>query len=117
MLKSRILLLAALFSFAGVMHAAWAVTPSRGEALAFDKKKGNCLACHAMPSDPRAITSANIGPALVNMKQRYPDRTRLRAQIWDATRNNPETVMPPFGRNHILTEQEIDEITDFIQQL
>lgn len=117
MLKPRFLLLSALLSLAGVCHSAWAVSPSSGEALAFDKNKGNCLACHAMPSDPRAVTSANIGPPLVNMKQRYPDRARLRAQIWDATQNNPETVMPPFGRNHVLNEQEIDEITDFIQKL
>jgi L-cysteine S-thiosulfotransferase len=90
---------------------------SAGEQLAFNKKKGNCLACHAMPSDPRAVTSANIGPPLVNMKQRYPDKAKLRAQIWDATRRNPDTVMPPYGRNKILTEHEIDLVTDFIQSL
>ncbi len=65
-----------------------------GQELAFSTAKGNCLACHQMPSDPAAITSANIGPPLIMMKERFPDRARLRAQIWDATAFNSETVMP-----------------------
>ena len=42
------------------------------------------------------------------MKVRYPDRDVLRAQISDAAVKNPDTRMPPFGRNRILTEAEID---------
>jgi hypothetical protein len=30
------------------------------------------------------------------MQQRFPDRAALREQIWDSTRRNPLTVMPPF---------------------
>jgi sulfur-oxidizing protein SoxX len=26
-------------------------------------------------------------------------------------------VMPPFGRNHVLTEQEINAVVDFLQTL
>ena len=48
------------------------------------------------------------------MKDRYSDRAKLRAQIWDATAMNPDSVMPPFGRNKIMTEQEIDLVTDYI---
>ena len=51
-----------------------------GRSMAFDKKKGNCLACHAIPSEPKAESPGNIGPPLVNMKERYPDRAKLRAQ-------------------------------------
>jgi sulfur-oxidizing protein SoxX len=51
------------------------------------------------------------------MKDRYPDRAKLRAQIWDATVTNPDSVMPPFGRNKIMSEQEIDLVTDYIQGL
>jgi sulfur-oxidizing protein SoxX len=88
-----------------------------GQSIAYNKKLGNCLACHAIPSDPKAESAGNIGPPLVNMKERYPDRAKLRAQIWDATVTNPNTSMPPFGRNKILTEQEIDLVTDYIQGL
>lgn len=85
-----------------------------GKKLAFDRKKGNCLACHAIAGgeDP-----GNIGPPLVHMKQRFPDIAKLRAQIWDATANNPSTVMPPFGRNKVLTAKEIDEVAAFIHSL
>jgi sulfur-oxidizing protein SoxX len=59
----------------------------------------------------------NIGPELVNMKQRYPDKAKLRAQIWDATVNNPNTIMPPFGKHKIVSEKEIDAIVEFIYTL
>lgn len=85
-----------------------------GRELVFDKNKGNCLACHAIPSDPKAVSPGNIGPALIGIKSRYSDRARLRAQIWDATVNNPKTSMPPFGRNKILTEKELDLVVDYI---
>ncbi len=88
-----------------------------GRELSFSTAKGNCLACHQLPGDPGAITSANIGPPLIAMKGRYPDRARLRAQIWDATAFNPSTVMPPFGKHKVLTENEIDRIVDYIADL
>ena len=88
-----------------------------GRSIAFDRKLGNCLACHAIPSDPKAEAPGNIGPPLANIKERYPDKAKLRAQIWDATVNNPNTSMPPFGRNKILTEQEIDLVTDYVYGL
>jgi len=88
-----------------------------GRTLAFDNKKGNCLACHAIPGEPKAEAPGNIGPPLANMKERYPDRAKLRARIWDETAVIPDSVMPPFGRNKILTEQEVDLVTDYIQGL
>jgi sulfur-oxidizing protein SoxX len=85
-----------------------------GKDLAFNNKKGNCLACHLMPGVPGAISSTTIGPPLVGMKTRFPDKAKLRAQVWDATKANPQTSMPPFGKHQILSEQEIDKIVDFI---
>lgn len=85
-----------------------------GRSAAFDKNRGNCLACHAIPNDPTANAPGNIGPPLMGMKSRYPDRAKLRAQIWDATATNPQTAMPPFGKNKIMTEPEIDQVTDYI---
>ena len=88
-----------------------------GRELAIDIDKGNCLACHTVPGDPRAVSSANIGPPLVGIRSRFPQRKRLREQIWDPNKFNPDTVMPPFGKHSILTEKEIDRIVDYLYTL
>ena len=88
-----------------------------GARLAQDVAKGNCLACHAMPGDASAVTSANIGPPLLAMRARFPDRESLRLQIWDAGLTNADTVMPPFGRHQILTPEEIELIVDYLYTL
>ena len=89
---------------------------SKGQELAHDVYKGNCLGCHQIPADPDAVSLANIGPPLTLMRSRFPNRAALRNQIWDSTVRNPETVMPPFGKHKILTDQEIDLIVDYIYQ-
>ena len=96
---------------------AWAADEPTGQDLAFDNKKGNCLACHSIPGDPKANTMANIAPPLLAMKSRYPDRAKLRDQIWDSTKANPRTSMPPFGKHKILTEQELDKVVDYVHSL
>jgi sulfur-oxidizing protein SoxX len=86
----------------------------KGKAVAFDRIKGNCLACHAMGD---GTLPGNIGPPLIGMKQRFPDKAKLRAQIWDATVNNPNTIMVPFGRNGVLSEEEINEVVEYVYTL
>ncbi len=95
---------------------AWGETSqvTAGRAIAHDVYKGNCLACHQVPGDAQAVSAANIGPPLIRMRERFPDRTLLRGQLWDPTLRNPETVMPPFGKHHVLTEQEIDLVLDYL---
>lgn len=88
-----------------------------GKQLAFDGTKGNCLACHGMPTVPDAVAAGLFGPPLIAMSARYPDKSRLRVHIWDATAANPATTMPPFGKHGVLTEAEIDKVTDFIYGL
>jgi sulfur-oxidizing protein SoxX len=89
-------------------------TIAEGKKIAFNRKKGNCLGCHMIADGKLA---GNVGPPLIAMKARYPDKAKLRAQIWDATVSNPKTIMPPFGRHHILSGKEVDKITDFIHSL
>jgi len=86
----------------------------QGKAITFDRMKGNCLACHFVEGGE---LTGNYGPPLIAMKVRYPDRDVLRAQISDAAVKNPDTRMPPFGRNRILTEAELDLVTDYIHSL
>jgi sulfur-oxidizing protein SoxX len=85
-----------------------------GRELAHNYEKGNCLACHKIPRDKSAVTLATIGPALENMRERYPDREVLRKHIWDPTVRNPYTVMPPFGKHKVLSEDEIDAVIDYL---
>jgi L-cysteine S-thiosulfotransferase len=91
--------------------SAYAQTSMPGQALAFDRAKGNCLTCHDIKGGD---APGNIGPQLADMKKRFPDRNALAAIIFDETKRNPQTVMPPFGRNLILTHGEIEAIVDFL---
>jgi sulfur-oxidizing protein SoxX len=88
-----------------------AAAPAEGEKIAFDRDKGNCLTCHEIKGGD---APGNVGPPLVDMKQRFPDRKELFAIIYDETKRNPHTVMPPFGRNLILTAQQINALIDFL---
>ena len=87
---------------------------SEGQKLAFDRGKGNCLTCHVIKGGDLPGT---IGPALTDIKSKYPDRNELVVILYDETKRNPLTVMPPFGRNRILTDKEINAIVDFLQTL
>ncbi len=86
----------------------------QGKAVAFNRKKGNCLACHQIEG---GSLPGNIGPPLIAMKARFPDKAKLRAQIWDSTKMNPNSIMPPFGRQQILSESDIDKIVEFVYTL
>ena len=86
----------------------------KGRAIAEDPNGGNCLSCHYVPDGEMTGT---VAPPLIQMKLRYPDRDRLRLQIWDATVQNPESVMPPYGRHAVLTEQEIDWVLEYVYSL
>ena len=112
---SRILTLTLLcvMNLAGISLAG-ANDIEEGKKVAFDRKKGNCLACHMIPG---GSLPGNIGPPLIAMKARFPNKADLRAQIWDATEKNPNTIMPPFGKHRILSEKEVDLVTEFIHSL
>lgn len=87
---------------------------AEGKDLAFDRAKGNCLACHRMADGELPGT---LGPPLMAMKLRYPDRAALEQQICDATMSNPDTRMPPFCRHGILTVEEVGLIVDYLYTL
>ena len=95
-----LLTLVALTGFAASPARAQS-TVAEGEKLAFDRGKGNCLTCHAIKGGEYPGT---LGPELV-------------AILFDETKRNPQTMMPPFGRNRLLTDQEIGAIVDFLQTL
>ena len=117
-ISTRPVLIAALALTIGALSSASQAqaqsTASEGQKLAFDRGKGNCLTCHVIRGGDLPGT---IGPELKGIKSKYPDRNDLVAIVTDETKRNPQTVMPPFGRNRILTEQEINAVVDFLQTL
>lgn len=110
--------LAAMFSGATLMtqtaHAASAEQVAKGKEIAWNRKTGNCLACHMLPG---GVSPGNIGPPLVAMKARFPDRKKLFDQIYDATAANPSSRMPPFGKHKALSNSDIDAIVDYLYTL
>lgn len=102
------------FTMPVITHAADATVVEEGKKIAFNRKKGNCLACHQIEGGD---LPGNIGPPLVAMKARFPDKDKLRAQITDSRTMNPNTIMPPFGAHEILSASEIDKVVEFIYTL
>jgi len=115
---SAVTSIAALLGSLAFSTAAVAQTESsaidEGKKIAFDRKKGNCLACHQIEG---GSLPGNIGPPLIAMKDRFPDKDVLRSQINDSRNKNPATIMPPFGPHEVLSQAEIDKVVEFIYTL
>lgn len=101
-------------AFSSTTLGASAEQIAEGKKIAFNRKLGNCLGCHAIAD---GSLPGNIGPPLIAMKARFPDIKVLRAQIYDPTANNPRTAMPPFGKHGMLSDKQIDLIAEFIHTL
>jgi len=100
---------------------------SRGRAVALDRSKGNCIACHTMPVD--AAFQGDFGPPLDGVADRY-DAGELRLRLVDIKRINPESNMPSFHRTEglvgvrrpftgqpILTAQEVEDVLAYLLTL
>ncbi len=108
------IMLAGQLQVATVAAAEGASAVSEGKAIAFARSKGNCLACHMIEGGE---SPGNVGPPLIAMKARYPEKDVLRAQIFDATAFNSDSAMVPFGKHRVLTEDEINKVTEYIWTL
>ena len=97
---------------ATVVAATLAAHPADAQAPdAMKLINAQCQQCHEI----KGIGDfGNVGPSLIDLKARYADRKDVVAIINDETKRNELTVMPPFGRNHILSQQEIETIVDYL---
>jgi sulfur-oxidizing protein SoxX len=112
------LALLAVMLFPTLAAAAKPDTPETGRDIILSRKLGNCLACHSIPGLGKDnVLPGNLGPTLQNMKSMFSSKKQLRAHIWDETKFNPNTSMPPFGKHKILTDQQIDKVVDFLYGL
>lgn len=101
---------------------------SRGLKIAVDRKRGNCVACHALPA-AEATFPGDVGPSLAGVGDRLnPGQIRLR--VVDQTRVVPRTVMPPYYRveglkdvapeyagKPILNAGEIEDLVAYLSSL
>lgn len=87
-----------------------------GKKIAFDRTKSNCLACHMMAD---GVSPGEIGPPLMAMQARYPDKQKLFDKIWGkpGVELMPESQMLPFGKNKALTDDEISKVVEFLYTL
>ena len=85
-----------------------------GKQIAFQRSKGNCLACHDIEDGD---TPGNIGPPLYATQSRFKSKEMFKQFIWNAPQFNPQTSMPPIGKNKILTNEEINLVVDYIWTL
>ncbi|OYV67101.1 MAG: sulfur oxidation c-type cytochrome SoxX [Acidiphilium sp. 37-67-22] len=103
-----------VLAVAALPAVALAATPQQiaaGKTIATTKSLGNCAACHSFAG---AVEPGNVGPTLKNMKAMMPDRKTFYAIVFDEQARNPQTVMPAFGKNLILTPKQINEVIDFL---
>lgn len=102
---------AAVFLAGGQAIAAADSNVDAGRKLALEQ----CQACHFYAGTDQAGT---IAPPLQNIKKRFPDRKKLYAILFDPiTALDPYTMMPPFGRNKLLSDREINLVIDFLYTL
>jgi sulfur-oxidizing protein SoxX len=90
---------------------------TKGGCIVADRVKGVCVNCHQIAGAGHA---GDIGTKLENIAARFAGadgKQRLRDQIYDARKFNPNTVMPPFGPHAMLSKDEIDQVVEFLLTL
>ena len=75
--------------------------PVRGLAIVVNRQLGLCLLCHSGPF-PTERFQGTIGPDLTGAGARWSEG-QLRLRMVDATRLNPDSIMPPYYRVDRLT--------------
>ncbi len=100
--------------------------PDRGYAVVV-RQTSTCVLCHAGPF-PNPHLQGTIGPDLHGVGARL-DADAIRERLVDASRMNPDTVMPSFGvvasvrvgaawrGKPILSPQEIEDATAYLAGL
>jgi len=102
--------------------------PERGRAIITNRQVGLCLLCHSGPF-PEEKLQGTLAPDLKGAGLRSTVG-QLRLRIVDASRVNPDTIMPPYYRidglgrvaalfrgKPILTAEQIEDVVAFLATL
>jgi len=102
--------------------------PERGRAIVSNRQVGLCLLCHTGPF-PEEHFQGNLAPDLTGAGARA-SAGQLRLRIVDASRLNPNTIMPPYYRvdglervaanfrgKPILSAEQIEDVVAFLVTL
>ncbi len=83
----------------------------KGRQIAQARDRGNCLACHVMPGGSQP---GSRGPDLSHFGSSGRSEADAYTMVYDMRTVNPETLMPPFGTNEVLTDQELRDVVAFL---
>ena len=102
--------------------------PARGHAIVSDRRLGACLLCPTGPF-PEERFQGSLAPDLAGTSSRW-SAGQLRLRLVDATRLNPNTIMPPYYRvdgltrvggtwagKPMLTAEQIEDVVAFLSTL
>lgn len=111
-----------------VLPGAAAGDPARGRAIVANRQVGLCLLCHTGPI-PEERFQGNLAPDLAGAGDRSTP-AQLRLRIADASRLNPDTIMPSYFKveglsrvadayqgKPILTAQQVEDVVAYLQTL
>jgi sulfur-oxidizing protein SoxX len=100
----------------------------RGKEIVNSRQTGLCVLCHTIPGN-QARFEANLAPNLVDSVGQFSS-AQLRARLVDASRFNPNTIMPnyyqtnglsrvapQFANKTILSAQEIEDVIAYLKTL
>jgi L-cysteine S-thiosulfotransferase len=99
-----------------------------GRKVAYNRKTGNCLACHKLPI-PEQQFHGEVGPDLKGVASRYSE-AEMRLRIVNPKKFNDDTIMPAFYRDSgftrlqkkwvgksILKAQEVEDLLAYLMTL
>ena len=100
----------------------------RGRVIVGNRQKSLCVLCHAgLVADPHQ--QSNLAPSLKGVASRLGE-AQLRLRIVDASRLNPETIMPSYLRTEglvdvapayrgrsLLSPQDIEDVIAYLATL
>lgn len=101
----------------------------RGQAIATDSGRGNCLACHQLPIDG-IEAYGTIGPPLADLASRASEPL-IRLRVVDTKQLNPMSIMPgfyrdpaliyrpgkPYAGRTFLTAQQVEDVIAYLVTL
>ena len=101
---------------------------ARGRVIVTNRQQGLCLVCHSGPF-PEARFQGTLAPSLAGAGSRW-SAGQLRLRMVDASRLNPNTIMPPYYRiddltrvtpsyagKPILSAEQIEDVVAFLATL